>query len=128
MTMLRSVVLRAAAICIAAFPIAAQGQGRGGGAPDPLAAKIVANYTKREVRIPMRDGTKLFTSIYIPRDTTRRYPFMMTRTPYGVAPYGADKFPARLGRFMSEGYFQYMTPHIDVKRKPTDVDESSDTV
>jgi putative CocE/NonD family hydrolase len=145
MTMLRSFLYRAAAVAAVAFPLAAQAQGRGG-TPDPLAARIPENYVKREVRIPMRDGAKMFTAIYMPRDTTRRYAFMMTRTPYGVAPYGPDKYPARLGptprfsdegfifvyqdtrgRFMSDGYFQYMTPHIDVKRKPTDVDESSDT-
>ncbi|MEO6877796.1 MAG: CocE/NonD family hydrolase, partial [Gemmatimonadaceae bacterium] len=143
--MLRSFLFRAAALAAVAFPPVVHAQGRGG-APDPAAARIPANYVKREVRIPMRDGVTLFTAIYMPRDTMRQYAFMMTRTPYSVAPYGGDKYPARLGpsthfsdegfifvyqdtrgRFMSEGYFQYMTPHIDVKHKPTDVDESSDT-
>jgi putative CocE/NonD family hydrolase len=109
-------------------------------------AEVRARYAKREVRIPMRDGTTLFTSIYTPRDTTRSYPILLMRTPYGVGPYGADEFPALLGpwkafqddgyifvnqdvrgRYMSDGYYQFMTPYIPVKRTARDVDESSDT-
>ena len=113
----------------------------------PAAAKEVSDgYVKREVSVPMRDGTRLFTAIYTPRDTSRRYPILLMRTPYGVAPYGPDAYPASLGpwkafqddgyifvnqdvrgRYMSEGYYQFMTPHITVKRGPRDVDESSDT-
>src|ERR1019366_757111 len=91
----------------------------------------------------MRDGTKLFTSIYVPRDTTKRYPVIMHRTPYSVAPYGADACIRALGpsgtpRFAQEGYifvyqdvrgrnfsegtFVEMTPAIDHKR-PGDHDE-----
>ncbi len=103
-------------------------------------------YVKREVSVPMRDGTRLFTAIYTPRDTTRTYPILLMRTPYGVAPYGANAYPTSLGpwkalqddgyifvnqdvrgRYMSEGYYQFMTPHLAVKRDVTDVDESSDT-
>ena len=98
------------------------------------------------MRIRARDGVQLFTAIYAPRDTTRNYPIMMTRTPYGVPPYGADQYPARLGpnarfaddgfifvyqdtrgRFMSEGYFQYMTPHLENKHGALETDESTDT-
>ena len=115
-------------------------------APAAGAAEVSARYVKREVSIPMRDGTRLFTAIYTPRDTTHTYPVLLMRTPYGVGPYGADAYPASLGpwkafqddgyifvnqdvrgRFMSEGYYSFMTPHIDVKRGPKDVDESSDT-
>ena len=46
------------------------------------------NYTKMEVMIPMRDGVKLYTSIYIPKDSSEKYPFLMERTPYSVSPYG----------------------------------------
>ena len=107
---------------------------------------IADNYTKKEVQITMRDGVKLFTSIYIPKDTSQQYPFLIERTPYSVAPYGADKFPRRLGpnqlfikekyifvyqdvrgRHMSEGQFHEMTPAIDNKKDKTQVDESSDT-
>jgi putative CocE/NonD family hydrolase len=94
----------------------------------------------------MRDGTRLFTAIYAPRDTTRTYPILLTRTPYSVGPYGNNAFPASLGpwsgfqdpayifvrqdvrgRYMSEGYHQFMTPHLSVKQNARDVDESSDT-
>lgn len=104
------------------------------------------NYTKIERMIPMRDGVKLFTAIYIPVDSSEDYPFLMTRTPYSVAPYGEDHLKTRLGpnplfanekyiyvyqdvrgRHMSEGQFKEMTPAIDHKGGSKDVDESSDT-
>src|SRR3569623_378683 len=53
---------------------------------------FVNNYTKLEQYILMRDGVKLFTSIYIPKDQSSKHPFLMTRTPYSCAPYGSDKF------------------------------------
>ena len=115
-------------------------------APAAAMKEVSDRYVKRELSIPMRDGTRLFTAIYTPRDTSRRYPILLMRTPYGIAPYGAEAYPASLGpwkafqddgyifvnqdvrgRFMSEGYYQFMTPHIPVKRGPKDVDESSDT-
>src|SRR3954470_5398516 len=107
---------------------------------------IKANYTKYEFQIPMRDGKRLFTSVYVPKDTRERYPIMLDRTPYSVSPYGPDNYKAALGpsdifgnalftfayqdvrgRYMSEGDFVNMTPHRAVKRGPGDVDESSDT-
>lgn len=107
---------------------------------------IRLRYQKTETMIPMRDGTKLHTTVFSPRDTTRTYPILMKRTPYACAPYGAESYPASLGpsehfvkagyifvnqdvrgRFMSEGTFQQVTPHIANKKSPTDVDESSDT-
>ena len=109
-------------------------------------AEVRAHYTKYEYRIPMRDGVKLFTAVYVPKDTSQTYPFLMVRTPYSIAPYGADQYPKRLGpapvfqrdgfifvsqdvrgRFMSEGTFQEMTPHLDNKQSAKDVDESTDT-
>ena len=111
-----------------------------------LESYIRLHYTKHEFMIPMRDGIKLMTSVFVPNDTTRTYPMLMKRTPYNVAPYGTDKYPAKLGpselfvkagyifvnqdvrgRFASEGEFIQVTPHITNKAKPTDVDESSDT-
>src|SRR5262245_58992683 len=56
-------------------------------------AWIEENYTKAEYRIPMRDGLKLFTAVYSPKDTTIRYPIWFTRTPYGIRPYGSDNYP-----------------------------------
>ena len=84
--------LGAALLFVAGFAVHAQ---RGG---NPAAAAAVkARYNKLEVRIPMRDGVKLFTSIYVPRDSARDYPILMDRTPYGVGPYGADAYRASLG-------------------------------
>jgi putative CocE/NonD family hydrolase len=107
---------------------------------------IKAGYTKREAEIPMRDGKKLFTSIYIPKDATKAYPIMLTRTPYSVSPYGADKFKTALGpsslfskegfifvyqdvrgRNLSEGDFVNVRPHRPAKTGTEEVDESSDT-
>ena len=113
---------------------------------EALAAYIAAHYTKREVRIPMRDGVALFTTIYSPRDTSRTYPILLRRTPYGCAPYGEDKLANSLGpsapfaragyifvnqdvrgAFMSGGEFEDMRPHRPQKTRPQDIDESSDT-
>ena len=58
---------------------------------------IEARYTKTEHQIPMRDGKRLFTVVYEPRDTTRRYAVLMTRTPYSVGPYGPTAYPRALG-------------------------------
>ena len=66
-------------------------------APDSLPAYIKANYTKREVSIPVRDGVKLFTAIYEPNDKSQKYPILLNRTPYTVGPYGADQFKTLLG-------------------------------
>jgi len=106
---------------------------------------IKAHYTKYEYMIPMRDGKKLFTAVYVPKDTAEKYPMMFDRTPYSVAPYGADNFKASLGpsekfardgfifvyqdvrgRYLSEGEFVNVRPQMDAKRGPQDVDESSD--
>jgi putative CocE/NonD family hydrolase len=104
------------------------------------------NYTKMEEQIPMRDGKRLFCSIYLPKDQSKEYPIMMTRTPYTSAPYGEDKFKPMLGqnmlfaregyifvyedvrgRWMSEGEYVNVRPQIDNKTNNTQVDESSDT-
>src|ERR1700726_4223474 len=80
------------------------GGGYRAGAQEPddearSAAEIRAHYTKYEFRIPMRDGAKLFTAIYVPKDASpaKTYPFLIERTPYSVSPYGADNYPKRLG-------------------------------
>lgn len=105
-----------------------------------------ANYTKLERMIPMRDGVRLFTAIYMPKDTSGPYPFLLTRTPYSCAPYGEDQYAGRIinarhllregfifvyqdvrGRYMSEGVFADIRPHNPEKKTKTDIDESSDT-
>src|SRR6202040_1895680 len=50
------------------------------------------HYTKYEYRIPMRDGKRLFTSVYVPKDASQPYPILMSRTPYSARPYGADQY------------------------------------
>lgn len=112
---------------------------------------VKSHYTKYEFRIPMRDGKQLFTAVYVPKTSAfpsdpGPYPFLMDRTPYSVAPYGEDRYPSHLGpsaefeksgyifvyqdvrgRWMSEGKFVEMRPHIDDKKTPQDVDDASDT-
>src|ERR1700745_1914817 len=107
---------------------------------------VKAHYTKYEYRIPMRDGKKLFTSVYVPKDASQPYPILMDRTPYSVSPYGEDQYKEQIGpsdefekagyiivyqdvrgRYMSEGDFVEMRPHIDVKKSSKEVDDSSDT-
>ena len=108
---------------------------------------IEQNYDKKEVYITMRDGVKLFTSIYIPKDISKKnkYPFLMQRTCYSVGPYGEDQYRRSLGpshfladdkyifvyqdvrgRYMSEGSWTNMTPQVDHKTKQN-IDESTDT-
>src|SRR5215510_7236122 len=108
--------------------------------------EVRAAYNKAEYRIVMRDGVKLFTSVYTPKDASQSYPILLLRTPYSVAPYGADAYRDNLGpspafidekyifvfqdvrgRFMSEGRFQWMTPYKPKKSGASDVDESTDT-
>ena len=112
--------------------------------PAQEAVAVKARYAKTEYQIPMRDGKRLFTVVYTPRDTTRRYPIMLTRTPYGVGPYGADAYPRTIGpsekfadegfvfvyqdvrgRFMSEGEFVHMTPWRGTAGA-SNIDESTD--
>jgi len=116
--------------------------------PSPLGAFIREAYTKHEHLVPMRDGTRLFTAVYVPKDAgpARRYPILLNRTPYSVAPYGVDAYPESLGpsatgyvddgyifvyqdvrgQHMSEGEFVNMRPHNPAKRG-SEIDESSDT-
>jgi len=108
---------------------------------------IVNNYTKIERQITMRDGIKLFTSIYIPKDKSEMHPILMERTPYSCAPYGEDKWKdywnsfRKLylresyimvtqdvrGRWMSEGDFINIRPFNPDKKTDQDIDEASDT-
>jgi putative CocE/NonD family hydrolase len=108
---------------------------------------VKAHYQKRELFIPMRDGAKLFTIVYTPRDTTGRYPFLMTRTAYGIAPYGPDDYRAVLGphaefakegyifvyqdargKFKSEGEFIHHVPYIKGSQKPNESTDTWDTI
>ena len=104
------------------------------------------HYDKKEVTIPMRDGIKLFTTIYTPKDKSKKYPILMKRTPYSCKPYGKDQYPEKIapnvhlmkqgniivyqdvrGRWMSEGTYDNMRAYIPNKKSNKDIDESSDT-
>lgn len=104
------------------------------------------NYNKIDTTITMRDGVKLYTVIYVPKDQSQKYPFLMERTPYSVRPYGKNNYARKLGpnndlmhekyifvyqdvrgRYMSEGHNLEVTPYIPNKKSKTEVDESSDT-
>ena len=141
---LRTFVVALLAPLALAVPLAAQG---GRGVVDSAAiTRIRDRYKKTEVRIRARDGAAaLHGRSTTPRDTSRRYPIMMTRTPYGVAPYGPEQYPARLGpaqRFSDDGFiFVYqdtrgvscrrLLPVHDAAHRrqdgTKDVDESTDT-
>ena len=140
--MIRSII---ASLLLAASAAAfAQAQVPVLAAAPPVEYSIKENYTKYEYRIPMRDGVKLFVAVYVPKDQSKSYPFLVERTPYSAGPYGVDFSPRRLGptpeftkagyifvvqdvrgRYMSEGKFVEMTPHKPNK-KPGETDESSD--
>ena len=134
---IRHVILAGFALTILICFVRAQSSG--------FLGAVETQYSKREFYIPMRDGVRLFTAVYSPRDTSRSYPIMLQRTPYGIAPYGEDSYISKLGpsmelqlegfifvyqdvrgRMMSEGEFVYMTPHRPVKKRPGDIDEASD--
>ncbi len=113
---------------------------------EKLDTYVKNNYDKQEVTITMRDGIKLHTTIYSPKDKSSTYPILMMRTPYSCAPYGENKYRKKIGpnihlmkegniivyqdvrgRWMSEGTYDNMRAYIPNKKSNTDIDESSDT-
>lgn len=120
---------------VAARPVASQ-----------TATGVKERFTKTVYTIPMRDGVKLYTVVYSPKDTSQAYPIMLSRTPYSVGPYGADEYKDTLGpssrfetggyifayqdvrgRLMSEGEFVDVRPEHMGGAKPAGIDESTDT-
>jgi putative CocE/NonD family hydrolase len=106
---------------------------------------VVNHYNKQEVDIVMRDGVKLHTTIYSPKDNSKTYPILMQRTPYSSAPYGEGNFKTSIGpnvhlmkegnivvyqdvrgRWMSEGVYDNMRAYIPNKTTK-EADETSDT-
>jgi putative CocE/NonD family hydrolase len=115
--------------------------------PAQRAFDIRSNYSKRELYIPMRDGVKLFTIVYSPNDASRRYPLLMTRTAYGIAPYGPESYRSVLGpnndfaregyifvyqdtrgKFKSEGEFVHHVPYIKGSTTPNESTDTWDTI
>jgi putative CocE/NonD family hydrolase len=153
---LRVLPLLLACAC-AALPTAAVHAAAAANAADaadaPAAARdLRETYTKYEYSIPMRDGTRLFTVVYAPKDTSKTYPFLINRTPYsagvtaeGELHYGEDWMPKQIapskefedagyifvkqdvrGRYMSEGKWVEMTPHVNPRRAAGEGQESQD--
>ncbi len=114
------------------------------GLVDAAEAWLPEHYTKYEYRIPMRDGVRLFTRVYIPKDDSQAWPILLTRTPYALKPYGEDNYDHASGsfetlakdnfilvtqdvrgRFGSEGEFVHVRP-FNPRKGPRDTDESTD--
>jgi uncharacterized protein len=108
-------------------------------------AYVREHYTKSEHMIPMRDGVRLYTAVFAPKDEAQRYPILITRTPYSVKPYSVDRYPNPggalrnyakqnfilvlqdvRGRYASEGQFVHMRPIRDTHAEASDTDESTD--
>jgi putative CocE/NonD family hydrolase len=144
------IALSAALTCAGAY--AATANAAAADAAEAPAYSLREHYTKYEFRIPMRDGVRLFTAVYVPKDTSKTYPFLVQRTPYsagvnagGELHYGEDYYPTQIGpsrefenagyifvkqdvrgRFMSEGKWQEMTPHVNANRAKGEGNESED--
>ena len=151
--------LRACVLILSSVAAAQTAGGRGAQATQQAVPSAAGNatgvgavresYTKFEYRVPVRDGVRLFTSVYVPKDVFTdgtAYPILLQRTPYSVSPYGIDLYrnslgPSELfqrdkfifafqdvrGRYMSEGEYTFNRPHRPVKSGPNDTDESTDT-
>ncbi|HVA16869.1 MAG TPA: CocE/NonD family hydrolase, partial [Candidatus Dormibacteraeota bacterium] len=105
---------------------------------------VSALYTKQDAMIPMRDGVRLHTEIYVPKNSTEKLPFLITRTPYGTN--DDEKGYSRLfniyqemipegyifvmqdirGRYGSEGKFVMQRPSRD-RSDAKSIDEGTDT-
>ena len=113
-------------------------------AGDTNATWFAEHYTKYEYRVPMRDGIRLFTRVYVPKDDSQAWPILLTRTPYSLKPYGTANFGSPSGtlrgfaedkfilvtqdvrgRYGSEGEYMHVRPFRPDKG-PTDTDESTD--
>ena len=113
---------------------------------DKRAEYIRSHYAKYEYQIPMRDGVKLFTSVYVPYDKSVKYPIMLQRTPYRVAPYGSNKYKTKLGpseafekegfifvfqdvrgKYMSEGEYVNMRPQDAYQKGKKATDDATDS-
>lgn len=129
------------ALALSTVALTARRQPPAAEAPNPVRTA----YTKYEHMVPMRDGVRLFTSVYVPRTCTTPQPIVMQRTPYSVSPYGIDNYRTSIGpsdhflkegviavyqdvrgRYLSEGEWVEVRPH-NPKKAGKDIDESSDT-
>ena len=109
---------------------------------DKPAIQALVTFEKREEMIPTRDGVRLHTLIFTPKDQAEPLPILMSRTPYGIGQSNSDGINRRYndlvkdgyifvlqdirGRFGSEGQFLMNRPMRN-KKEPKSVDESTDT-
>ena len=110
------------------------------------ATGIRQRYDKQEVYITMRDGVRLFTSVYTPKNKSAAHPILLNRTPYDIEPGGPDSFNYFVqiydrytndnyimvfqdvrGKYMSEGEFEDIRPEVSERKSNKDIDESTDT-
>ena len=108
----------------------------------PAQSQTEDKYNRREVMITMRDGVKLHTVIFTPKNQTEALPFLIERTPYGVNDYPSPEkngyvkdmaddgyifvYQDIRGRYLSEGKFE-MQRFTRNKKDATAIDESTDT-
>src|SRR5262249_9166685 len=136
-------VMWKARFLFAAITVAAPGL-KAADSTDTNTAWFAEHYTKYEHRIPMRDGVRLFTRVYVPKDDSHAWPIILSRTPYGLKPYGVDNYtdPSGTirtlakdkftivtqdvrGRYGSEGEYVHVRP-FNPNKRGQDTDESSD--
>ncbi|MFN7949373.1 MAG: CocE/NonD family hydrolase [Blastocatellia bacterium] len=129
------------AVALSSFSIAHHSQ-----AQQAASFDVKAHYNKSEHQIQMRDGVKLYTVVYSPKDTSQQYPILLQRTPYSAGPYGPEQYRRAIapslqlaqegyivvyqdvrGTFLSEGEFEDVRPFIPHKKSRRDIDEASDT-
>ena len=115
-------------------------------APANSIGALKEKYDKKEVYITMRDGVRLFTSVYTPKNSSVAHPILMNRTPYNIEPGGPDNFNYFVqgysryideeyimvfqdvrGKYMSEGVYEDIRPFIPVKKNKKETDETTDT-
>jgi uncharacterized protein len=108
--------------------------------------RLKEKYDKQEVYITMRDGVKLFTSVYTPKNTSVAHPVLLNRTPYNIEPGGPKSFNIFMqlyerytsdeyimvfqdvrGKYMSEGIYEDIRPVLPEKKSNKDIDETTDT-
>jgi putative CocE/NonD family hydrolase len=133
------------ALSVGMVSVLFSGVAAGATAPSPELAYLKEHYTKYEYNIPMRDGVRLFTTVYAPKNNEKRYPILLSRTPYSLKPYGEDVAPVPhgplnyyakegfifasqdvRGRYGSEGAFVHVRPIVEHKSTAKDIDESTD--
>ena len=142
--MRRMILLRPALLCLVLLGSLLARSSPAAEPADTNAVWLAEHYTKYEHRIPMRDGIRLFTRVYVPKDDSEAWPIIITRTPYALKPYGTDNYndPAGSfrslakdkfilvtqdvrGRYGSEGVYMHVRP-FHPNKGPKDTDENSD--